>query len=87
MCIKKFLSKNLIILLIIRILTYIYHYINKGYLTHEIDLLVLVEGIKLSRKLVKMAAFQKYIGPEIYPGENVQSDDDLKEYIRQVAII
>ena len=42
------------------------------------------EGIKLSRKLAHSESFNKYKGEEIFPGKNVQSDEELDAYIRDV---
>ena len=42
------------------------------------------EGLKLSRKLAHSESFNKYKGEEIFPGKNVQSDDELDAYIRDV---
>lgn len=59
--------------------------IKTGYFSHEADLKTLRDGIKLSRKLAKTKAFADYIGEEIYPGEHVQSDEQLDDYIRSVS--
>lgn len=42
------------------------------------------EGIKLSRKLASSESFAKYKGAEIFPGDAIQTDDELDEYIRNV---
>lgn len=42
------------------------------------------EGIKLSRKLASSESFAKYKGEEIFPGESIQTDEELDNYIRNV---
>ena len=42
------------------------------------------EGIKLSRRLASSESFAKYKGEEIFPGDAIQTDDELDEYIRNV---
>lgn len=57
-----------------------------GYFTDEgsADMASMREGLKLSRKLANSESFNKYKGEEIFPGKNVQSDDELDAYIRNV---
>lgn len=45
------------------------------------DMRVAVEGIKLARKIVAQPAMAEYAGRELFPGEDVQSDEDIAEYI------
>ena len=45
------------------------------------------EGLKLARKIATTNSFDKYRGYEIYPGENVQTDEELNEYIKNVSVI
>ena len=46
------------------------------------DLDVLLRGLKEGRRIVHAEAFKKYRPSERMPGETVQSDDELKEYVR-----
>jgi choline dehydrogenase len=59
--------------------------IDPGYLTAEADLEALVKGIKLARELADAPAFDDWRGPEALPGEQVQSDEELREYVRHAA--
>jgi choline dehydrogenase len=59
--------------------------IQPNYLTHEAEFDVLIYGIKLARQLAQTEAFAPFIGAEIQPGTAVQSDDEMREYIRQSA--
>ena len=44
------------------------------------------EGIKLSRRLASSESFAKYKGEEVFPGNHIQTDDELDEYIRNVSV-
>ena len=48
----------------------------------EADMEVLVEGIKLARRILQSPAFDAYRGAEVVPGEAVQSDEALREFVR-----
>ena len=43
------------------------------------------EGIKLSRRLASSESFAKYKGEEVFPGNHIQTDDELDLYIRNVS--
>ena len=45
------------------------------------DIRVAVEGIKLARQIVGQSAMAQWAGQELAPGLDVQSDDDLAEYV------
>lgn len=59
--------------------------IEAGYLTDTdgFDLKVMVEAIKISRKILAQAAFDEYRGIETFPGKDVQSDADFEAFIRE----
>lgn len=59
--------------------------IQPNYLSREADLRVLVEGIKLARRIAKAKAFDPYRGAETYPGTEVQGDSAIADYVRRVA--
>ncbi|OAN18148.1 GMC family oxidoreductase [Photobacterium jeanii] len=59
--------------------------IEAGYLTDPDDIEVMVKGIKLSRKILAQPAFDRYRGKEVFPGEEVQTDDELRAFIRRKA--
>ena len=56
--------------------------IDPHYLEEKADLDVIVEGVKIARTLLNSAAFDDYRGKEHLPGNEVQSDDDIREFIR-----
>ncbi len=50
---------------------------------HDID--VMVEGIKITRKILASAAMDEYRGKEVVPGKDVQTDEQLRDYVRNYA--
>ena len=63
--------------------------IRTGYFTDAegMDLRTLREGLRLSRKLAQQQAFRPYLGAEVYPGADVQTDEQLDDYIRSVRMV
>ncbi|WP_226480695.1 GMC family oxidoreductase [Natrinema amylolyticum] len=59
--------------------------IDPQYLTEGDDLEVLLEGVKLVRRILQAAPFDEYRGEEVLPGSDVRSDAELIEYIRETA--
>ncbi|MFY8206888.1 MAG: GMC family oxidoreductase, partial [Arenimonas sp.] len=61
--------------------------IDAGYLSDAagFDMKVMLEAVKLSRQLLAQPAFDAYRGPEVFPGESVQSDAELENFIREKA--
>ncbi len=55
--------------------------IQANYLTSEQDLKILIEGLKRCRQIGQARAFAPYRGPEFLHGEEVQSDEDLAEFL------
>ena len=51
--------------------------IQPNYLVEEFDRQVTIKAMKLSRRLMRTPALQPYLDGEDYPGENVQTDDEL----------
>ncbi len=51
-------------------------------LSDEADLACMVDGLKLARRIGQAKAFNRYRGAEFLPGESVQSDDELRDYVR-----
>lgn len=56
--------------------------IQPNYFADKADMQVLVEGVKLARKLGETRAFAAFRGAETHPGPQVQSDEDIAAYIR-----
>lgn len=53
-----------------------------NYLSTEIDCRTMVEGVKVARKLARTRALAALIGDEYRPGNSVQSDDEVLEFVR-----
>jgi len=51
------------------------------YLQDHRDMATLREGLRLSRRLARQPAFSSWLGPEVFPGSEVQSDEQLDTYI------
>ncbi len=59
--------------------------IQPNYLASEADLQLLVEGVKLARRLANTKAFNRFRGAEAYPGPQVQSNEAISDFIRNKA--
>jgi choline dehydrogenase len=59
--------------------------IDPAYLTQEADVEAMVRGTKLARKLAGAAAFDPWRGPEVLPGEAVQTDAEIEDFVRHAA--
>ena len=56
--------------------------IQFNYMQTEHDLNEMREGIKIARDIFRQKAFDHYRGKEISPGENINSNDGLNNFIR-----
>ncbi len=56
--------------------------INPNVLSDERDLETLLWGLKYVRRILAAPALAHYRSVELMPGDGVQSDDDLRDYIR-----
>lgn len=59
--------------------------IRANYLTAETDRQCMLAGLKFSRRLAQTNALKSYIAAEYEPGSQVQTDDELLDFIRQNA--
>ena len=59
--------------------------IDLACLTHEDDVDVLLQGIRLAREIAAASAFDDFRGDEFLPGSGLQSDSDIIEFIREFA--
>ena len=55
------------------------------YLGAESDLDRLVQAVKLSRDIFATEAFSEWMGDELMPGPEVQTDEELREFVRGSA--
>ena len=59
--------------------------IDPNLLDHPDDFEGMVRGVKAVRKIFAQKAFDPWRGDEIFPGKHVQSDEEIREFIRQKA--
>ena len=59
--------------------------LQPNYLSHPADLETLLAAVKSCRTILAAPAFEGYRGRELFPGKAVQSDDELREFIRRRA--
>lgn len=59
--------------------------IEPNYLSHPDDMEQLVKGVKAARRLLAAKAFDPYRGKEIFPGKEVQTDEQIRDFIRRKA--
>ena len=59
--------------------------LQPNYLEREYDRSLMLECVRLSRKIFSQDAFRPYAGDELYPGAQAQSDAELLDFIRHKA--
>ncbi len=59
--------------------------IQPNYLATEEDRRAMREGVKITRDIFFQPAFDTYRGPELWPGQTVQTDDQIDAFIRDKA--
>ncbi|KAG6858761.1 hypothetical protein C0995_014098, partial [Termitomyces sp. Mi166 len=57
--------------------------IDHNYLNNEVDVKILVEGYKLLREIYKKSPLKEHIANEVSPGPEIQTDQELTEYIKK----
>lgn len=57
--------------------------IQLNMLAEEEDQKIMIKGVKLARKVLSSAPLEKNNGSEIFPGEEIQSDDEIMNFIKQ----
>jgi choline dehydrogenase len=56
-----------------------------NYMSHEYDRRMMLECVRLSRRIFAQEAFTPYVGREVFPGAEARSEDELAEFIRAKA--
>ncbi|MEM7748911.1 MAG: choline dehydrogenase [Pseudomonadota bacterium] len=59
--------------------------IVSNYLAQETDKDVLLNGLHLLRRIARQPEFAQFVAREVYPGDDVVTDDELMAYAREVA--
>jgi choline dehydrogenase len=60
--------------------------VDPNFLGDEYDLRVSVEGIKISREILKQLPLAKFVHREHFPGHQVQTQVELENYARQYGV-
>ncbi|MEI9426400.1 GMC family oxidoreductase [Mesorhizobium sp. Cs1299R1N3] len=60
--------------------------IDHRFFADEDDAMVLVEGIKIARKILAASEFDPVRGKEMLPGKDIRSDDEILAYLRAEAL-
>ena len=59
--------------------------IDPNYLEADRDLDVLVEGVRRGREILWAEPFDEVRGAEVWPGEDVHSDAEIAEHVRETS--
>lgn len=59
--------------------------IHGNWMSNEMDLNTLVQGIKLCRSIAMDDNMQQFRGTELYPGGDVVTDSDIEQYVRDTC--
>ncbi|SER43583.1 GMC family oxidoreductase [Natrinema salaciae] len=59
--------------------------LDPKFLTEDTDWEIMVEGVKRAREIARADAMDEYRGPEVWPGEDVTTDEGIREHIRETA--
>ncbi len=57
--------------------------VDPRYFTDPHDMRVMVAGIRKAREIVARPEMAEWAGKELYPGEAIQSDEEITDYIRR----
>ena len=56
--------------------------IQPNYFSTQKDRDTLIKGVKMSREIMNQPAFDDFRGKEINPGDHIQTDQEIEEFIR-----
>ena len=59
--------------------------IRPNFLSAMIDRAALVEGMRIARRVGEAPALAKYVEHELYPGGNVETDDEILDFCRRTG--
>lgn len=60
--------------------------IQPRYLEHEGDRKVLLDGVRIARKLLRTQALARYVETETMPGVAVDRDDEVLDFVRRIGV-
>ena len=59
--------------------------IRPNFLAEGVDRAALIEGIRIARRVGTAPSLAHYVDHELYPGDSVQSDDEMLEFCRHIG--
>ncbi len=59
--------------------------IQPNYLSAPKDMEVMIKAVRLGRQILKAAALEPYRGEEYLPGDQIQTDDEIAQFVREHA--
>ena len=59
--------------------------IRFNFLSTEIDRRVLIAAVRITREIVMSEAMQDFRGEEMWPGDQVQTDDEILDWVKETA--
>src|SRR5574337_75790 len=59
--------------------------INANYLAHERDREALRRGLRIARNIFSQPAYREYLGEEMVPGAEVQTDEEIEAFFRRTV--
>ncbi|MCY3838472.1 MAG: choline dehydrogenase [Gammaproteobacteria bacterium] len=59
--------------------------IKPNFLSEEVDRAALIEGMRIARRVAAAPSLSHYAAHELYPGDGVQSDDEILEFCRRTG--
>jgi len=62
-----------------------FHYFDEGSDGAEGDLSAVIEGVKLSRDIMRTSFTESLVNREVFPGNALESDEDIGEFVKNEA--
>ena len=59
--------------------------IDPNYLDADADVDALVDGVKRAREIARQDALSEYVGREVWPGEDAQTDEEIAQHVRDTC--
>jgi choline dehydrogenase-like flavoprotein len=57
--------------------------IDPNYLSHPDDQKVMIDGVRIARKILAAPEFEQFQGTELYPGADAETDEEIVEFLRE----
>ncbi|TFK24538.1 mala s 12 allergen [Coprinopsis marcescibilis] len=59
--------------------------LDPRYFSHPADIVIMRQGLKQARRMATLSPLRELLGPELRPGPDVQTDEQIEEYLRNGA--